>query len=141
MTRDEIVEEARKYVAAKTRWTHQGRTIRGVDCIGLICCLATTFGVEYVDREGYSRNPDGTFVEHILKYMVYRKPQTLVKGCAVVLRDHHNPCHIGIITEKHGRFYLLHSSIQKHRVVEEEWTPEWQSKFRCAVDFPGVTDG
>lgn len=141
MDRDEIVAEGRRYLAAGTRWSHQGRTIKGVDCIGLVCVVGTAFGIEYEDRQGYSRNPDGTFVDHILRYMVYRNPQTIEKGCVVVLRDHINPCHVGIITERYGRFYLLHSSVGKKRVVEEEWTEQWRSRVRCYLDYPGVIDG
>ena len=140
MTRDEIIEEARRYVAAKTRWHHRGRTITGVDCIGLVCGVGDAFGVPYEDIDGYSRNPDGRFVDHVKKFMIYREPQTIIKGCAVVLRDNINPCHIGIISEKYGKPYLIHSSLQKHQVVEEEWDGYWSQRFRCALDFPGVTD-
>ncbi len=140
MLRDEIIAEARKYVAAKTRWRHMGRTIKGVDCIGMICGIGDTFNVPYVDIGNYSRNPDGRFVDHVKKYMIYREPQTVVKGCAVILRDQVNPCHIGIISEKYGRLYLIHSSLQKRQVVEEEWDKTWQDRFRCALDFPGVED-
>lgn len=140
MTRDEIIAEARRYLEGPTRWTHRGRTIKGVDCIGLICGVADAFGVPYEDIDGYSRNPDGRFVEHVMKFMTYRQPQTLAKGCAVILRDAHQPCHIGFITERHDRPYLLHASAPKRRVVEEEWDSFWESKFRCALDFPGVED-
>ncbi len=141
MTRDEIIEEARKYVAAKTPWRHRGRTMTGVDCIGLVCCVGGAFDIPYEDIDGYSRNPDGRFVEHVKKFMVYREPQTIVKGCAVVLRDAHQPCHIGIISERYDRPYLIHSSLQKRQVVEEEWDSFWIQRFRCALDFPGVIDG
>jgi hypothetical protein len=45
----------------------------------------------YEDIDGYSRNPDGRFVDHVMKFMTYRNPQTLAKGCAVILRDPTSP--------------------------------------------------
>jgi hypothetical protein len=140
MTRDEIEIEGRRYLEGPTPWTHRGRTIMGVDCIGLVCGVGDAFDVPYEDIDGYSRNPDGRFVAHVMKFMTYRNPQTLAKGCAVVLRDQHQPCHIGLITVKYDRFYLLHASLQKRKVVEEEWDDFWKAKFRCALDFPGVED-
>lgn len=138
MTREEIYTEAREYLGVP--WRHRGRTHTGVDCIGLVCCVGDKFEIPYEDIDGYSRNPDGRFVEHILKFMTYRNPQVLEPGCAVVIRDAHQPCHIGIIGLKYGRQTLIHASIAKRKVVEEEWDAYWQSRFRCALDFPGVED-
>lgn len=140
MKRDDIILEARRYVDAKTPWRHRGRSITGVDCVGLICGVGDVFGIEYDDIDGYSRNPDGRFVDHLLKFMTLRDPQVIKKGCAVILREAHQPCHIGIISERYGRPYLIHSSLQKRRVVEEEWDGYWKARFRAVVDFPGVED-
>lgn len=140
MFRADIISEARKYLVRPTAWRHMGRTITGVDCIGLICGVADAVGVSYEDISGYSRNPDGRFVDHVLKFTVFRQPQTVAPGCVVIFRDAHQPCHIGIITEKYGQLYLLHSSLAKRHVVEEEYDVYWQRKFRCALDFPGVED-
>lgn len=138
MKRQEIVTEARRYLGKP--WRHRGRSMTGVDCIGLICCVGSAFDVPYEDIDGYSRNPDGRFVDHIKQFMIYREPQTVIVGSAVVLRDNHQPCHIGIITEKYGALYLLHASLSKRQVVEEEWDGFWKANFRCALDFPGVVD-
>ncbi|AXQ68667.1 cell wall-associated hydrolase [Caulobacter phage CcrPW] len=140
MLRSEIVFEARRYLERPTRWTHMGRTITGVDCIGLVCGVADQFQIQYDDISGYSRNPDGRFVDHVKKFMVLREPQTVVPGCAVIFRDNYQPCHIGIISEKYGRHYLIHSSLAKRCVVEEEYDQFWQKRFRCSLDFPGVED-
>jgi hypothetical protein len=140
MTRDEIITEGRRYLERPTPWRHMGRTITGVDCIGMICGIADAFGIPYEDIDGYSRNPDGRFVAHVMKFMIYRTPQTVAPGCAVIFRDAHQPCHIGLITQKYDRLYLLHASLAKRCVVEEEYDSYWTGKFRCALDFPGVED-
>lgn len=138
MLRREIYEYARTYTDVP--WRHQGRTATGVDCIGLVCVTGDHFGVPYEDISGYSRSPDGRFVDHVKKFMVYRSPQTAVPGCAVVLRDAHQPCHIGIIAEKYGALYLIHASLARRKVVEEEWNGFWIPRVRCYLDFPGVED-
>jgi hypothetical protein len=141
MTRDDIQTYARQtYLPGPTPWRHMGRTVRGVDCIGMICGIADHFDIPYEDISGYSRSPDGRFVDHVMKHMVYRNPQVIAPGCAVILRDSHQPCHIGLITFKNDAFYLLHASLQQRKVVEEEWTSDWVARFRCALDFPGVED-
>lgn len=138
MTRDEIEDEARTYLTVP--WRHRGRTRTGVDCIGLICCVGQHFSVPYQDIDGYSRSPDGRFVDHVRKFMLYRQPQKVIKGAAVILRDDHQPCHIGIITEKYGHNYLIHASLAKRKVVEEEWEGYWKLRLRCVLDFPGVEE-
>jgi hypothetical protein len=138
MTREEIYEAARTFLDIP--WRHRGRSRMGVDCIGLVCQLGDHFGIPYEDIDGYSRNPDGRFVDHVRKFMIYREPQVVAPGCAVILRDQHQPCHIGVISQKWGALYMVHASLAKRRVIEEEWDGFWSSRFRCALDFPGVED-
>ena len=140
MTRDEIVAEAKTYM--NVRWRHTGRTRTGVDCAGLICCVADRFGVVYQDLQGYGRQPDGRFAAQVMRFLPLRQPQEIAHGSVVVLRDGPLPCHIGIIEITGGAPYLIHSSLgaRPPRVVREEWTSRWQSRLRCVLDFPGVED-
>ncbi|UTC29068.1 endopeptidase [Brevundimonas phage vB_BpoS-Marchewka] len=138
MLRQDIINEARRLLGVP--WRHRGRTSTGVDCIGLVCVVGAAFDVPYEDIEGYSRNPDGRFVDHVKRFMIYRDPQVIAPGAAVILRDQHQPCHIGIITEKYDRPYLLHASLSKRSVIEEEWDGYWSTRLRCVLDFPGVED-
>lgn len=138
MLRQEIITEARRHLGKP--WRHRGRTPMGVDCIGLVCLVGDAFTIPYEDIEGYSRNPDGRFVDHVKKFLIYRDPQVVAPGSVVILRDQHQPCHIGFISEKYDRFYLLHASLAKRAVVEEEWDGYWSTRLRCVLDFPGVED-
>jgi cell wall-associated NlpC family hydrolase len=58
VTRQQIVETARSYVG--TPYQHQGR-LRGVgvDCVGLLVCVARDLGVSKFDFRAYRRIPDG----------------------------------------------------------------------------------
>ncbi len=141
MKRQDIIDEARRYASARVRWRHRGRSFQGVDCIGLVIQLADHFGVPYVDVDGYSRNPDGRFVDLLMKYLEYPRDQKLRHGGVVVLREQHHPCHVGILNQKApGVFTLIHSSISRKMVVEEPYDKAWRERFRCVLDFPGVED-
>jgi cell wall-associated NlpC family hydrolase len=140
MTREEIVAEARRYVALGTPWRHRGRSATGCDCIGLIMLVGRAQGVYYEDIDGYSRNPDGRFLAHLRKFLVYPMPQTLKHGSIVVLREAQHPCHIGIIAMKGDKPWLIHSSIRRHKVVEEPYDETWRQRFRCVLEMPGVED-
>lgn len=140
MTRDEVIAEARTYVASATPWRNRGRTRQGVDCVGLLCVVADRFEQPYTDLEAYSRLPNGDhLVEHLKNQLVLVRPP-LKRGMVVVLRDNHLPCHVGILGERHGRLTLIHSTLERRRVVEEAWHGFWETQFRCALDYPGVED-
>jgi len=53
-----IVEEARKYLGV--RWKHQGRSLNGVDCLGLVARVYGDLGLIDVskDRHNYARLPN-----------------------------------------------------------------------------------
>lgn len=138
MTRDEIVIEARSYLGQP--WRHRGRKRSGLDCAGLLVLVSNTVGHEVEDVETYSRLPDKErFVDH-LKAQFQPAEMPLKPGMIVVLRDGILPCHTGILGWKHERLTLIHASATKRMVVEETWDQFWSSKFRCALDIPGVTD-
>lgn len=141
MKRAEIVEEARRYVALKTKWRHMGRNERACDCAGLLVLVCRAFDVPHKDAPGnYRRTPEGwKFVDH-LKAQFDAAPPEWKPGRIVVLHQDGQPCHTGILGERHGRLTLIHSTAERGCVYEEIWSREWQSRFICALDFPGVED-
>lgn len=141
MTRDQIVAEARRYVALETKWRHIGRSEQACDCIGLVLLVGWSFGLPFKDaKENYRRQPEGEkFVDLIRKQTVLTEPP-LKPGMIVVLRESTLPCHVGIIAERHGHLRLIHSTAERGKVWEEDWNRHWQSRYRCALDFPGVED-
>lgn len=139
MTRDDIVTAARRHMNAP--WRHRGRKASGMDCAGLLVLVAEEVGHEVTDEQGYSRLPDKErFVDHLKAQFQLVRPKPLKPGMIVVLRDGILPCHTGILGELHGRLSLIHASAARRMVVEETWDRHWQSRFRCALDVPGVED-
>ncbi|AFU86579.1 putative NlpC/P60 family cell wall peptidase [Caulobacter phage CcrRogue] len=141
MTRDDIVTEARRYVALQTPWRHRGRTERGLDCIGLAVMIFEKYNLEYMDQDGYARTPDGErFVDVIKAHMTLADPTDLKPGMLVLFNDDARPCHVGILAQKHGVMTLIHATADKKRTVEEIYDRRYAARFRMAFDFPGVED-
>lgn len=141
MKRSEVQAEAWRLKDAGVKWRHRQRDAHATDCIGFIQLIADHFGVPYVDVEGYSRMPHGEdFVDHIKKFTIPAAPP-LKPGMIVILRDEHLPCHVGVLVERYGQLRIVHCSLQARKVVEEIWDRSFTSKFRLAVDFPGIEEG
>jgi len=138
MTRSELVDQARKYVGIP--WLHQGRSVAGVDCIGVLLGVSDAFDVYYEDMQGYARTPEGhVFLRQLLKFFPISRsaPQA---GSIGVFRQGSFPCHVGIFGEDNKKHLtLINASIKHRKVVEERFVPEsWNLVY--TLNFPGVTD-
>lgn len=140
MTRQEIVDAARRYIDLRPRWRHRGRTEEQLDCAGLLWRIQhVDFGIPTEDVDGYGRYPMGdAMIEHMRKVFVFRaappKP-----GSIIVVRDTCEPCHVGIMGSKNGKQTLIHCAI-KSGMREDYWTSDIRKDFRMALDFQGVED-
>ena len=139
MNRNEIQEDARKYLGVP--FAHQGRSLAGMDCAGLLCQVATDFGVPFEDRLGYDRVPVGqTFLTHMLKFLPINRTGLLAPGSIAVIRESRFPCHVGIFADRNGERTLIHAYLRRGQIVEERWTPSQEFGLVMVLDFPGVTD-
>lgn len=119
-TPDDIVKYARSWMG--TRWVHQGRSKRGIDCAGLLMTTIWKFDLEGEDLQGYRRDPGSEFLEQIQRYtdpVPDRKP---VHGAIGVFHDTTMPCHTGIfaVDSKTGEVTVIHSEAFPKRCVHEE---------------------
>lgn len=141
VTREEIVAEARRYAALKTPWRHRGRSETGLDCIGLAVMIFDKFGLEYMDQSGYSRTPDGDkFVDLMKAHFTVASPVKLKPGMLIVFQDSSRPCHVGIYAERDGQPRIIHATADRRVTIEEPYDRHLSSRFRMALDFPGVED-
>ena len=138
MTRDEVVLEARKWLGVP--WRHQGRSITGVDCIGLIIMVGTALNVPHEDKTGYAHQPqDRTFLNHLRKFLTPVSYTDTRPGTVGVFKQSHFPCHVGIFSEKNGICHLINSRVDRGTVVEEHYIPDFDT-FRLVerLAFPGL---
>ena len=140
ITRAQVVAEARTWI--DTPWIHQHRAKGvGVDCIGLIICVARDLGISAPDTDytGYGRRPDGALLSLCDQHMVRISRDAMQPGDVLVLAVENDPQHMGIIGDyRHGGLSLIHAASKAGRVIETRLMFAANQKFRGAYALPGV---
>lgn len=130
-TRQEIVAAARRYLGV--RWVHQGRTARGLDCLGLVIRTAQDVGLTREDFTAYARIPDGGRLLAELRKRLQPAPRPQ-PGDVLVMRFDRWPIHVALCTDVGA----IHAAAQFRRVVEHRLDAQWQARVCGAFTLPGV---
>ncbi|SDH74137.1 C40 family peptidase [Roseospirillum parvum] len=128
-----IEAEARQWLGHP--WRHQGRGPTHVDCAGLVVMVAHALGLPYVDETGYGRRPLGDTLLRPLRAQLVelRNIGAARRGDVVALAEGGSAVsHMGILTLRHGRLYLVHALARRRMVVEDPWDGEWWEKSKFA---------
>lgn len=132
ITRKEIIAAAQSYLGV--RYHHQGRSRAGIDCAGLLVCVARDVGISTNgDQMGYSRTPDGKSLKAALDGFG-RRVDVFQPGDFLLMRFDSQPQHIAIVTD----VGIIHSYLSARRVVEHGLSDDWRARIICAYAFPGV---
>lgn len=109
-----IIEAARAYLGVPFR--HQGRTRRGVDCVGLVVLAATDAGFTIADRTDYShRLTDNELLNGILSHCdSVTSPQP---GDIALFQLPNHQQHCAVVTAI-DPVYILHAYAPLRKVVE-----------------------
>lgn len=138
-TRADVVAEARTWIGVP--WVHQHRSRQGVDCAGLIICVARDLGLLPADFDlnGYSRRPDGTLLAVCDEHMDRIDRSAMQPGDVLVVATEHDPQHMGILGDyRHGGLSLIHAASKAGRVIETRLMFAANQKFRCGYALRGV---
>lgn len=134
VTRTQIVEKAREYLG--TPFRHQGRAKgRGVDCAGLLICVARDLGVRDPawDVSHYGHLPNGgQLQDHMARNMQAIALSDSDAGDVLLMSFGNEPQHIAIKTSKD---YIIHSYAQVRKVVEHRVDQQWSSRIVGAFRF------
>lgn len=138
-TRQDLIDAARKYKAVP--WRHQGRTMRGIDCAGLIVLSLRDVGIDVPDRTDYQRRTSGVaFIAHFKKHGIQKPVADMQPGDVAVFREPAYPCHSAILTWKNGLMHMIHSHARRRKVVEELYAHEWKDRIIAVFAVPGLEE-
>lgn len=137
MKRIEIVIAARRYLG--TPFLHQGRTIHGIDCVGLLVGVAKDLGIPCKDRRDYSRQPSEDVLLEVLNQNMVQVDIAFAKmGDVIALRATKKIRHVAILSD----VGMIHSwalgGIQK--VAEHGLNDRWRSRIAAAFTVSGLED-
>jgi cell wall-associated NlpC family hydrolase len=128
--RTAMVAYARSLVG--TPFRHRGRSVRGVDCIGLVVLALRQVGVTTADERLYGRTPEPegaklrqTLVDHFGQPIPELQP-----GAIVTMQWHGRPNHVGIVGETpYGELSLIHADSKMGAVVEHRLADPWPRRI------------
>lgn len=118
--RDDIINEARSMIGVK--WAHQGRSRRGIDCLGLCLVVGKQLGLidPSRDKTNYPRRPDGNrLIEEIKTVLDIKDIKDMAPGDILVFREYAYACHMAFLSQKHGKRYIIHAEANRKKVLEE----------------------
>lgn len=134
MTADQIVSEARSWIGVP--FVHQGRSRQGVDCAGLVICVARSLGMVPADFDvnGYTKQPDGTMRSACEKYMVVSPPTA---GGVFMMRYEGEPQHMGFYANyRYGGLSVIHAVMSNGKVVEHRLDSTWRKRVVQSFTLP-----
>lgn len=107
---------------------HQGRSLRGVDCAGMVALSLAQMGKPFIDLDAYGREPlNGRLREVLIANLGEPLPKEEMRaGDVAHVRFQGEPRHVALITDYPlGGFAMIHSYSQVQKVVEHRIDAEW----------------
>lgn len=130
-TKHDIVIRAREYLGVK--WHHQGRNHAGIDCAGLVICVAHDLGISNFDVTGYDRTPSGQKMRIMLDANMDRV-KDYEPGDVLFMCFEKEPQHLAIVTD----LGIIHALAQTRCVVEHRLDSVWKSRVVGAYAYRGL---
>jgi cell wall-associated NlpC family hydrolase len=125
-----------------TRYRHQGRTARGVDCVGLPVYALQQIGVACEDLFGYSPRPDGLTLQANVEKHLGPPTDKWKPGDIVLMRWYERGdtvyCnHVGVLGMHANRWTLIHAYAQLKRVTEHSLAGHWPRRVYAVYSLGG----
>lgn len=137
-TAAQVVECARSFIG--TPYAHQGRARgHGIDCAGLVICVAQMCGISSFDLRAYGRQPDPAQMLHLLREhldpvrMAKRAPGDVLSFAYWRGRVQH----LGLLVSAD----IFVHSIDRHGCIEQRLAGPWEHRLRAVYRFRGVNCG
>lgn len=132
-----IIDAARALLAVP--FHHQGRSIKGVDCAGVVYLAAWANHIALEDVQGYGRQPSGK-VQLELERQMIRVPLAEVEVGDVLLIRFDEPQHVALVTNV-APLCIIHAYGQVGRVVEHQVDEHYMKRILRAYRFRELAHG
>jgi hypothetical protein len=146
-TADTLIACARQLIGV--RFTHQGRTTEGLDCLGLLLVAASNAGItvdglplDTLDVPHYGMRPDAQLLRQKLdNYLIPVAPHALHVGDVVLLKVDGLPQHLALLTDypMQGELGMIHAYAPARAVVEHRYDAHWRKQTYLAYRLPGIS--
>lgn len=116
-----MIAAARALVGVPFR--HRGRSLRGVDCVGMVALALASVGRVVQDRKHYGRNPANDGLRDVCRVHLGDPIAGLRAGDVVLMAWHadvrnREPNHVGILFDHpNGGLAMVHALKQNQRVI------------------------
>ena len=130
MTPEALVEAARRYIGVP--FEHCGRSLHGVDCVGLILAAARDCGLMDLEVRGYSRHVDPAVLRGYLERFCDRVGGALDPADVLLFKVMGQAQHVGLYTEE-GKF--IHAYESAGKVVEHSLDSKWRQRLIAVYCF------
>ena len=130
-----VIDEARTWLGVP--FAHQGRTRRGVDCVGLPIVVGQGLGLVPARFEvaNYGRLPSADLMRRLMEHCT--RIAAPVPGSLVAIAWTKSAAHVAICTGD----TLIHSYESVGRVIEHGYRGRWVRLTHSAWALPGVIYG
>lgn len=114
------------------RWRHQGRSLQGLDCGGLVVYALARVSRVVRDSIGYGRVAYRSSLEDVLEdnFGDMLPKEGMRVGDVALMRFKGAPSHVGVVGDYiYAGFSLIHAFAQNKKVVEGRIDDEWQNSI------------
>lgn len=118
----EVVIAARTFLGVP--YHHQGRSIHGMDCAGLVVAAYDILGVTLVDLSAYGREPWKDGLRQTVEANFHKVERDTAPGDILLLRVRREPQHLAIVTDRG----MIHSYASVGKVVETDIDSFWSER-------------
>lgn len=138
--RQQIIDEARKWLGVRFR--HQGRTVHGIDCAGLVAVVGNELGLIDFDYTTYKRQSlPHVFIDTFRGIMKEKSMMDRLPGDVLLTRSMDHTCHSVFFSEMpDGSESMIHAYAITRKVVEEPFDGDWLRLTSHCFAFHGLED-
>lgn len=145
ITHREVFEAALRY--KDVPWKHQGRSDKGIDCLGLVVRVAIDLGLPgtenalSIDTRDYSRVTPMGICKELMNGGMLRASKPISGAVVVFAQGGTYTTHLGILGSGRFELELVHAYAPSRRVVHHVFDDGWRKNARAFFLYPGVTYG